>query len=84
MDPVEGQASRPTGPVPVAAPSPCAWGSSGSGFDVTEMGTEKRLALWVVGDPEEVEGVATLGVDPLDASFDTDALAALWRPRPET
>jgi len=49
----------------------------GSGFDVTEMGTEKRLALWVVGDPEEVEGLATLGVDPLDASFDTDVLAAL-------
>ncbi len=27
-----------------------------AGFDVTEMGTEKRLALWVVGHPEEVEG----------------------------
>jgi formamidopyrimidine-DNA glycosylase len=49
----------------------------GSGFDVTEMGTEKRLALWVVGHPEEVEGLATLGVDPLDASFDTDAVALL-------
>ncbi|MGD0381433.1 MAG: DNA-formamidopyrimidine glycosylase family protein [Acidimicrobiales bacterium] len=49
----------------------------GSGFDVTEMGTEKRLALWVVGDPDEVEHVATLGVDALDASFDADALARL-------
>jgi formamidopyrimidine-DNA glycosylase len=48
-----------------------------SGFDVTEMGTEKRLALWVVGHPEEVEGLATLGIDPLDASFDTDTLAGL-------
>ena len=48
-----------------------------SGFDVTEMGTEKRLALWVVGAPEEVEGLATLGVDPLDPSFDIDALARL-------
>jgi formamidopyrimidine-DNA glycosylase len=48
-----------------------------SGFDVTEMGTEKRLALWVVGDPDEIEPLATLGVDPLDASFDTTALAAL-------
>ena len=48
-----------------------------SGFDVTEMGTEKRLALWVVGEPEEVEGLATLGVDPLDASFDTETLAGL-------
>jgi formamidopyrimidine-DNA glycosylase len=49
----------------------------GSGFDVTEMGTEKRLALWVVDHPEEVEGLATLGIDPLDATFDTDTLAAL-------
>ncbi len=49
----------------------------GSGFDVTEMGTEKRLALWVVDDPEEVEGLATLGVDPLDASFDVELLARL-------
>ncbi|MDR3650089.1 MAG: DNA-formamidopyrimidine glycosylase family protein [Acidimicrobiales bacterium] len=48
-----------------------------SGFDVTEMGTEKRLALWVVGDPEQVEGLATLGVDPLDASFDMQRLAGL-------
>jgi len=48
-----------------------------SGFDVTEMGTEKRLALWVVGDPDEVEGLATLGIDPLDASFDTNTLADL-------
>jgi len=51
--------------------------AGGSGFDVTEMGTEKRLALWVVADPEEVEGLATLGVDPLDPSFDTDSLARL-------
>jgi formamidopyrimidine-DNA glycosylase len=49
----------------------------GSGFDVTEMGTEKRLALWVVDHPEAVEGLATLGVDPLDASFETDVLAGL-------
>jgi formamidopyrimidine-DNA glycosylase len=48
-----------------------------SGFDITEMGTEKRLSLWVVGDPDDVEGVATLGIDPLDASFDTEALARL-------
>jgi len=49
----------------------------GSGFDVTEMGTEKRLALWVVGDPDDIEQVASLGIDPLDPSFDTDTLAAL-------
>jgi formamidopyrimidine-DNA glycosylase len=49
----------------------------GSGFDVTEMGTEKRLALWVVDDPDQVEHVATLGVDALDPSFDRDTLARL-------
>jgi formamidopyrimidine-DNA glycosylase len=51
--------------------------SGGSGFDITEAGTEKRLALWVVNDPEEVEGLARLGPDPLDAGFDAAALAAL-------
>jgi formamidopyrimidine-DNA glycosylase len=51
--------------------------SSGAGFDFTEQGTEKRLALWVVRGPSEVEGVARLGADPLSASFDEAALAAL-------
>ncbi len=58
--------ARPGPPEP-EPPGPADGIRRGSGFDVTEMGTEKRLALWVVGDPEEVEGLATLGVDPLDA-----------------
>jgi len=49
----------------------------GSGLEITEMGTEKRLALWVVTDPAEVEGIATLGPDPLDPAFDAGALARL-------
>ena len=49
----------------------------GRGFDVTEMGTEKRLAIWVMGDPQEIEGLATLGPEPLDANFDRDNLAAV-------
>ena len=56
--------------------------SGGSGFDVTEQGTEKRLALWVVADPSEVAGVARLGPDPLDPGFDVAALAALLAGRP--
>ncbi|MDQ2728364.1 MAG: Fpg/Nei family DNA glycosylase [Actinomycetota bacterium] len=51
--------------------------SSGSGFDVTEQGTEKRLALWLVTSPDEVDGVARLGPDPLDASFGVDALRSV-------
>src|SRR4051812_21878748 len=42
----------------------------GSGIDVTEMGTEKRLAAYVVRSPDEVEGVARLGPDPLAPGFD--------------
>lgn len=47
----------------------------GSGFDATEAATEKRLAVYVVRDPSEVEHVATLGPDPLDPSFTSEALA---------
>lgn len=35
------------------------------GFDLTEAGTQKRLAVWVVQDPDEVPGVARLGPDAL-------------------
>ncbi|MGH9178542.1 MAG: Fpg/Nei family DNA glycosylase [Acidimicrobiales bacterium] len=53
--------------------------SGGAGFDVTEAGTEKRLAIYVVRSPEEVEGVARLGPDPLAAAFDAAALGAALR-----
>ncbi|WP_372594459.1 Fpg/Nei family DNA glycosylase [Actinotalea sp.] len=53
----------------------------GSGFDLTEQGTRKRLAIHVVMDPAEVEQVASLGVDPLSQEFTPDRLAALARAR---
>ncbi|KQU06782.1 DNA lyase [Rhodococcus sp. Leaf7] len=34
-------------------------------FDLTEAGTRKRLAVWVVRDPQEVPGIARLGPDAL-------------------
>ncbi|HEX5017942.1 MAG TPA: DNA-formamidopyrimidine glycosylase family protein [Actinomycetes bacterium] len=37
----------------------------GSGLDVTEAGTKKRLAVYVVRSPDEVPGVARLGPEPL-------------------
>jgi formamidopyrimidine-DNA glycosylase len=46
----------------------------GSGLDITEAGTKKRLALYVVRDPAEVPGIASLGPDPLDESFTIDVL----------
>ncbi|MFC6704819.1 Fpg/Nei family DNA glycosylase [Flexivirga alba] len=39
-----------------------------SGFDLTEAGTQKRLAAYVVRDPSEVPGIASLGPDPLSLS----------------
>jgi DNA-formamidopyrimidine glycosylase len=49
----------------------------GSGFDLTEAGTRKRLAVYLVRDPAEVPGVATLGPDPMAADFTVDTLAGL-------
>jgi formamidopyrimidine-DNA glycosylase len=44
----------------------------GPGFDLTEAGTQKRLAVYLVEDPLQVPGVARLGPDALSldrASF---------------
>lgn len=51
--------------------------SGGAGFDLTEQGTEKRLAIWVASDPAAVEGVARLGPDPLAEGFDEARLRSL-------
>jgi formamidopyrimidine-DNA glycosylase len=37
----------------------------GSGFDLTEAGTQKKLAVYLVTDPAQVPGVAKLGPDAL-------------------
>ncbi|GAB2656575.1 DNA-formamidopyrimidine glycosylase family protein [Prescottella soli] len=37
-------------------------------FDLTEAGTKKRLAVWVVADPQEVPGIARLGPDALEVT----------------
>ena len=49
----------------------------GSGLDITEAGTKKRLALYVVRDPLDVPGIASLGPDPLDASFTIEVLDSI-------
>lgn len=41
-----------------------------TGFDVTEAGTRKGLAMYVVDDPTEVAGIAALGPDPLAPGFE--------------
>jgi formamidopyrimidine-DNA glycosylase len=47
----------------------------GSGFDVTEYGTKKSLAIYLVADPLTIPGIAKLGPEPLDASFTEQSLA---------
>ena len=49
----------------------------GAGFDLTEAGTRKRLAVHIVTDPADVELVASLGVDPLSDAFTVERLSAL-------
>jgi len=44
-------------------------------FDLTEAGTRKRLAVWVVDDPRQVPGLARLGPDAL--ALTRDEFAAL-------
>ncbi|MDQ4051092.1 MAG: Fpg/Nei family DNA glycosylase [Actinomycetota bacterium] len=46
----------------------------GSGLDVTEAGTKKSLAAYVVKDPGDVPGIARLGPDPLADDFTIDRL----------
>jgi formamidopyrimidine-DNA glycosylase len=40
------------------------------GFDLTEAGTQKRLAVWLVDDPRHVPGIAALGPDALELTAD--------------
>jgi formamidopyrimidine-DNA glycosylase len=76
---VRWRPERPTAPVkpgrsPLAARLVL---DDGSGFDVTEAGTKKSLALSIVADPRDVPGVARLGPDPLDPAFTQDVLGAI-------
>ncbi len=53
-------------------------GASGPvGMDLTEAGTKKSLAVYVVRDPHDVPGIAALGPDPFSPGFDVDALAGI-------
>jgi formamidopyrimidine-DNA glycosylase len=58
--------ARPSSKSPLAARIVL---DNGAGLDVTEAGTRKSLALYVVRDPTDVEGIAQLGPDPLSDEF---------------
>ncbi|PHQ52491.1 endonuclease VIII [Streptomyces cinnamoneus] len=51
--------------------------AGGGGFDLTEAGTQKRLAVYCVRDPADVPGIARLGPDPLAPEFTLEVFAGL-------
>jgi formamidopyrimidine-DNA glycosylase len=51
----------------------------GSGFDLTEAGTQKRLAAYLVRDPADVPGISKLGPDAL--AVGKDEFASVLRAR---
>lgn len=55
--------------------------SDGSGFDLTEAGTKKSVAAYLVRDVQDVPGIARLGPDPLSADFTREAFGALLADR---
>ena len=57
---------RPGGKNPLAARVVL---DDGSGLDITEAGTKKSLAIYLVRDPHDVPGIASLGPDPLTDDF---------------
>ncbi|KRE42700.1 Fpg/Nei family DNA glycosylase [Knoellia sp. Soil729] len=55
--------------------------SDGSGFDLTEAGTKKSLAAYIVSDPGDVPGIAALGPDPLADAFSLEAFREILSSR---
>ncbi len=51
--------------------------SDGSGFDLTEAGTKKSLAAYLVRDVALVPGIARLGPDPLGETFTEEVFAGM-------
>lgn len=45
-----------------------------AGFDATEYGTKRSLAVWLVREPSHVPGIARLGPEPLEAGFTPELL----------
>jgi formamidopyrimidine-DNA glycosylase len=51
----------------------------GAGFDLTEAGTQKRLAVYLVRDVQDVPGIVRLGPEPLTDEFTREVFAALLK-----
>ncbi len=75
-DTVPATPPRPSNKSPLAARVVL---DSDSGLDITEAGTQKRLALYVVRSPADVPGIERLGPDPLADSFTIDVFERILR-----
>src|SRR3984893_16629484 len=53
--------------------------ADGGSLEITEHGTDKRLAVSIVSDPGDVPGVARLGIDALDPGLSPPRLGGLLR-----
>jgi formamidopyrimidine-DNA glycosylase len=75
-DEVPALPARPNSKSPLAARVVLDEGDDGltPGLDITEAGTKKSLAMYVVREPRDVEGIARLGPDPLDDTFTIEVL----------
>ncbi|OYO06725.1 endonuclease VIII [Enemella evansiae] len=49
----------------------------GSGFELTEAGTQRKLAVHVVNDPDEVTQIETLGPEPMADEFTYEVFAEI-------
>lgn len=49
----------------------------GTGLDITEAGTKKSLAIYLVKRPTDVPGIARLGPDPLSEGFSNDTFLGI-------
>ncbi|NJQ02633.1 Fpg/Nei family DNA glycosylase [Streptomyces zingiberis] len=54
-------------------------GGSAAGFDLTESGSRKALAVSCVRDPAQVPGIARLGPEPLGETFTVEVFTGLLR-----
>jgi formamidopyrimidine-DNA glycosylase len=72
---------KPTGKGPLALRVHLGPPGQGPGFDLTEAGTKKGLAVWIVENPTSIEQISTLGPDALALTL--DEFAALFAGRTE-
>ena len=68
---------RPGGKSPIGLRVHLGKAGEAPGFDLTEAGTQKRLAVWLVDDPMKVPQIASLGPDAL--SLGPDELAQILK-----